>query len=45
MPNLFQFVDVPRQDPAKLPVEVRVRNFQEIYGPFDEHGATAQSDR
>ncbi len=45
MPNLFQFVDVPRQDPKKLPVEVRSRNFSEIYGQFDEQGATAQSDR
>ena len=45
MANLFQFVDVPRQDPKKIPVEVRARNFQEIYGQFDEQGATAQSDR
>jgi glutamate synthase (NADPH/NADH) small chain len=45
MSNLFQFVDVPRQDPKKLPVEVRARNFQEIYGQFDEQGAAAQSDR
>jgi len=45
MANLFQFVDVPRQDPKKIPVEVRARNFQEIYGQFDEQGAAAQSDR
>jgi glutamate synthase (NADPH/NADH) small chain len=45
MPNLFQFVDVPRQDPKKLPVEVRTQDFREIYGQFDEQGAAAQSDR
>jgi glutamate synthase (NADPH/NADH) small chain len=43
--NVFQFVDVPRQDPRKLPVEVRVRNFREIYGQYDEQGAASQSDR
>ena len=45
MANLFQFVDVPRQDPQKLPVEVRSRNFLEIYGQFDDQEATAQSER
>ena len=45
MSNLFQFVDLPRQDPKKLSVEVRVRNFNEIYGQFDEREAANQSDR
>jgi glutamate synthase (NADPH/NADH) small chain len=45
MSNLFQFVDVPRQDPKKLSVEVRVRNFREIYGQYDEQSAASQSDR
>ncbi|MCP5149952.1 MAG: FAD-dependent oxidoreductase [Ectothiorhodospiraceae bacterium] len=45
MSNVFQFVDVPRQDPRKLSVEVRVRNFREIYGQFDEREASSQSDR
>ena len=45
MSNPFQFVDVPRQDPKKSSVEVRIRNFREIYGQFDEQGAGAQSDR
>jgi len=45
MPNLFQFVDVPRQDPKKSSVEVRIRNFKEIYGQYDEQGAAAQSAR
>ena len=45
MANLFQFVDVPRQDPKKLSVEVRVRNFREIYGQYDEQSAASQADR
>ncbi len=45
MANLFQFVDVPRQDPKKLSVEVRVRNFREIYGQYDEQSAAAQAER
>ncbi len=45
MPNHFQFVDVPRQDPKKLGVEVRIRNYKEIYGQYDEQGAAAQSER
>ncbi len=45
MANLFQFVDVPRQDPKKLSVEVRVRNFREIYGEYDEQSAASQADR
>jgi glutamate synthase (NADPH/NADH) small chain len=45
MPNPFQFVDVPRQDPKKLGVEVRVRNYKEIYGQYDEQGAASQAER
>ncbi len=45
MPNPFQFVDVPRQDPKKLGVEVRIRNYKEIYGQYDEQGAASQSER
>jgi len=45
MANLFQFVDVPRQDPKKLSVDVRVRNFREIYGDYDEQSAASQSER
>ena len=45
MPNLFQFVDVPRQDPKKLGVEVRIRNYKEIYGQYDEQAAASQSER
>ena len=45
MANLFQFVDVPRQDPKKLSVDVRIRNFREIYGDYDEQSAASQSER
>ncbi|RKZ37674.1 MAG: glutamate synthase small subunit [Gammaproteobacteria bacterium] len=45
MANNFQFVEVPRQDPEKLPVEVRLREFAEIYGQYDEQSATSQADR
>lgn len=43
--NAFQFVDVPRHDPSKLSVEVRVRNFAEIYGQYDEQSAASQAAR
>jgi glutamate synthase (NADPH/NADH) small chain len=45
MPNPFQFVDLPRQGPPKLSVEVRMRDFREAYGQFDERSAAAQADR
>ena len=45
MSNLFQFVDVPRQDPAKTSVEVRVRNWKEIYGEYEARNAASQADR
>ena len=45
MPNPFQFVDVPRQDPKKLGVEVRIRNYKEVYGQYDEQAAASQSER
>lgn len=45
MPNNFQFVEVPRQDPQKLSVEVRIHNHEEIYGRYDEQSAASQSDR
>jgi glutamate synthase (NADPH) small chain len=41
----LQFLDVPRTDPAKHPVEVRVREFREIYAPFDPAAAAQQAGR
>ena len=29
--NVFQFLDLPRNDPEKVSVEVRVQEFKEIY--------------
>jgi glutamate synthase (NADPH/NADH) small chain len=41
----LQFLDVPRADPAKAPVEARIRHFGEIYAAFDAAGAAAQAGR
>ena len=41
----LQFLEVPRTDPAKRPVELRVQEFAEIYAPFDGAGAAQQSAR
>ncbi len=41
----LQFLDIPRADPAKSPVEARVRHFREIYAPYDAAGAASQAGR
>jgi len=43
--NNFQFLDVGRQDPNKLPVSRRKKKFVEIYKPFKEEEAKNQSHR
>jgi glutamate synthase (NADPH/NADH) small chain len=45
MGDVFQFLNVPRRDGNKTPVEVRIRQFREIYAPFDENEAAEQSAR
>ncbi len=45
MPNVYQFIEVPRQDPEKKPVGVRIHEFKEIYGEYDPEAAAAQSAR
>jgi glutamate synthase (NADPH) small chain len=45
MPNVFQFLDVPRQDPEKKKVVIRIREHKEIYGEYDPASAAAQSAR
>lgn len=45
MANTFQFVEVPRVDPTKVPVTIRRREFKEIYGQFDAATAAEQADR
>ncbi len=41
----LQFLDVPRADPSKTAVEARVRNFREIYAPYDVATAAQQAGR
>jgi len=41
----LQFLDIPRTDPAKIPVETRVQGFTEIYAQFDAKGAGEQAGR
>jgi len=41
----FQFLDLPRQDPAKTPVPIRIHKWDEIYGHYDEHTASEQAGR
>jgi glutamate synthase (NADPH/NADH) small chain len=41
----LQFLDTPRIDPEKAPVEVRVTNFGEIYAPFTAAAAAHQAGR
>jgi glutamate synthase (NADPH/NADH) small chain len=43
--NNLQFLDIPRTDPAKTPVEVRIREFKEIYTPFEPKAAAQQAGR
>ena len=41
----LQFLDVPRIDPPKFPVAVRIEAFGEIYAPYDAAGAAQQAGR
>ena len=45
MANPFQFLEVPRQDPQKTAAEVRVYQFNEIYGQFESETAKSQAGR
>jgi len=45
MGNTFQFIQVKRHDPDKKPVEVRIKEYREIYGSFDGERAAEQADR
>ena len=45
MANLTQFIDLPRQNPEKTPVEIRLKNWDEIYGQFNPEQASQQADR
>jgi len=41
----LRFLDVPRREPDKLPVEQRLHSYREIYGSFDASGAAEQASR
>jgi glutamate synthase (NADPH/NADH) small chain len=41
----MQFLDVPRREPDKLAVEVRTRNFREIYSQYSAEEAGQQAGR
>jgi glutamate synthase (NADPH/NADH) small chain len=41
----LQFLDIPRHDPEKLPIEVRKSEFREIYTQFDANGSAQQAGR
>mgnify|MGYP000007868990 FL=1 len=43
--NHFQFIDVGRQDPAKVHHDLRKRQFTEIYQPYTEVEAKPQAHR
>jgi len=41
----LQFLDMPRAEPAKSPVEARVVHFREIYAPYQAEEAAQQAGR
>ncbi|MBT6209745.1 MAG: FAD-dependent oxidoreductase [Woeseia sp.] len=41
----LQFFEVPRRDPEKESVEIRVEHYKEIYGSFDAADAASQAGR
>jgi len=41
----LQFLDIPRRDPEKLPLDARTQGFSEIYVQFDPAGASQQAGR
>jgi len=45
MSKHLQFLEIPRRDPAKLPVERRLLSYSEIYAQFDAENAAQQAGR
>jgi len=45
MPNVFQFLEVQRADPGKMPAFIRVKEFGEIYGEYEQQEASEQAER
>ena len=45
MGNIYQFLQVERQDPNKKETEVRIKEYKEIYEIFDHDRTAEQADR
>lgn len=45
MSDLFQFLDVPRIDPDKTVAEIRIKDWNEIYGQYNPDNAASQASR
>ncbi|MBT5331534.1 MAG: FAD-dependent oxidoreductase [Porticoccaceae bacterium] len=45
MSNVFQFIDVDRQDPKKRSMRKRQEEFVEIYEPYNRHQVADQAER
>ncbi|HZF24818.1 MAG TPA: FAD-dependent oxidoreductase [Steroidobacteraceae bacterium] len=43
--NPLQFLDIPRRDPEKIPVEHRIRSYREIYAQYSAEEAAQQAGR
>ncbi|WP_337956214.1 FAD-dependent oxidoreductase, partial [Actinobacillus porcinus] len=43
--NVYQFIDLQRVDPPKIPLNIRKTEFVEIYNLFTDEQAKAQADR
>ncbi|MFU8838036.1 MAG: FAD-dependent oxidoreductase [Thiohalomonadaceae bacterium] len=43
--NALQFLDIPRLDPEKKAVDVRIKEYAEIYGDYDGETAAYQAGR
>src|SRR6202048_2289660 len=43
--NPLQFLDIPRREPDKLSVEVRTKQFREIYSQYSAESAAQQAGR
>ncbi|MGA0001645.1 MAG: glutamate synthase small subunit, partial [Steroidobacteraceae bacterium] len=41
----LQFLEIPRREPEKYPVEQRLANYREIYAPYEAPSAAEQAGR
>ena len=45
MGNIFQFLQVDRNDPSKIDSDIRIKEYKEIYNTFDHDQTAEQADR